>query len=62
MPRELSQTTVKVLTGPVRVTIPDPSDTLGFPVVKKLVDSWPTGACQVPGSLHPIEPLMIPAE
>ena len=51
--RELSQTTeVQVLTGSGRVTIPDPSDILGNPVVEKtmmqLVDSWPTGMCQVP--------------
>ena len=35
-PRELSQTTeVQVSTGSIRETIPDPSDTLGDPVVEK---------------------------
>ena len=35
-PRELSQTPeVKIPTGPGRVTTPDPSDTLGDPVVEK---------------------------
>ena len=37
-PRELSQTTGTQLPAPtVRVTIPDPSDTLGDPVVKQTV-------------------------
>ena len=56
-PRELKQTAeVQVPTGPGRVTIPDPSDTLSdlLPertmkqLVESAVDALPTGVCHVP--------------
>ena len=51
-PRELSQTTeVQIPTAAGRVTIPDPSDTLGDPTVEqtmqKLIET--SGVYQVPG-------------
>ena len=50
-PREMSQTTeTRLPTETNRVTIPDPSDTLGDPVVeqtvRKLINSWTTGRQQ----------------
>ena len=50
-PRELSQTTEEqVPTGPGRVTITDPSDTLGDPVVKKTMKQLLEAACRVVGN------------
>ena len=63
-PREMSQTTeTRLPTATGRVTIPDPSDTLGDPVVEQTVRRLIETAGRlvanrvhkVPGRLHPME-------